>query len=192
MNGNSDNSQHYTASGFSTASASLQATSGPSSDASIPRNRFMISSVSERKLHDSCTPNAYSGDSAEICGFLKAIFIPDIRCLYIAYLVTAPGSDHAEGPVAQELVSRLFAACRDSAIQSVVYEICAEPKSSQEAKDRLFRHYASVYGVKLRHINAKYQQPEICSFDSGDCKLTNAKLYIARLGNQLPRTCDIA
>ena len=100
----------------------------------------------------------------------------------IAYLVTAPGSDQAEGTVAQGLYRASSApSCQGSAIRSLVYEICAEPKSSQLAKDRLFRHYASIFGVKLRHIRAKYQQPEICSFDSGECKLTNAELYIAHL-----------
>lgn len=91
-------------------------------------------------------------------------------------------SDQVEGSVAQELTSGLFKACQNSAIQTIVYEICAEPNSSKEAKDRLFRHYASIYGVRLRHIGAKYRQPEICSFDSGECKLTNAELYIGYLG----------
>ena len=122
--------------------------------------------------------------SVDIYGFLKAIFIPEVRCLFIAYLVSAPGSSHEERTVTQKLISRLFAACRDSAIQSIVYEICAEPKSSHKAKARLFRHYATALGVRLRRIAAKYQQPEICSFDAGDCKLTNAELYIAHLGNQ--------
>lgn len=122
--------------------------------------------------------------SEGICGFIKAIFIPDVRCLFIAYLVTAPGNNNEERTVTQKLVSCLFAVCRNSAINSIVYEICSEPKSKYKAKARLFRHYASALGVQLRRIVAKYKQPEICSFDAGDCKLMSAELYIAHVGNQ--------
>jgi len=122
--------------------------------------------------------------SEGICGFIKAIFIPDVRFLFIAYLVTAPGKNHEERTVTQKLVSYLFAVCRNSAINSIVYEICSEPQSKYKAKARLFRHYASALGVQLHRIAAKYQQPEICSFDAGDCKLMSAELYIAHVGNQ--------
>jgi hypothetical protein len=122
--------------------------------------------------------------SEGICGFVKAIFIPDLRCLFIAYLVSAPGGSYEDRRVAQKLISSLFAACQDSTIQSIVYEICAEPMSKHKAKARLFRHYGSALGLKFRRIAAKYQQPEICSFEEGDCKLTNAELYITHVGNQ--------
>ncbi len=122
--------------------------------------------------------------SRGISGFLKAIFIPDVRCLFIAYLVTAPANNYEERTVAQKLVSYLFATCRNSAITNVVYEICAKPQTNHKAKARLFRHYASALGVQLRRIAAKYRQPEICSFDAGDCKLTDAELYIAHMDNQ--------
>jgi len=79
----------------------------------------------------------------------------------------------------------MFAACKNSIIQSIVYELSAEPKSNHQAKARLFRHYGSALGVKPRCIATKYQQPEICSFDAGDCKLTNAELYIAYIRNQI-------
>lgn len=122
--------------------------------------------------------------SEGICGFVKAIFIPDLRCLFIAYLVTAPGGNYEGRTVAQKLISSLFAACQDSTIHSIVYEICAEPMSKHKAKARLFRHHGSALGIKLRRIAAKYQQPEICSFEAGDCKVTNAELYITHVGNQ--------
>ncbi|MEI7789247.1 MAG: hypothetical protein WCI23_11385 [Chlorobiaceae bacterium] len=124
-----------------------------------------------------------------ICGFLKAIFIPDIRCLFIAYLVTAPPTGKDERIIVQRLVSLLYMACRRTVIESIVYEICVEPKSSHKAKARLFRHYATSLGVKFRLIAAKYQQPEICSFDAGDCKLTNAELYIAYLSEKGQEAC---
>lgn len=122
--------------------------------------------------------------SKGICGFVKAIFISDIRCLFIAYLVTAPWSNHEDRTVTQKLISSLFAAYQDSTIKSIVYEICAEPRPKNKAKARLFRHHASTFGLKFRRIATKYQQPEICSFDAGDCKLTNAELHIAYIGNQ--------
>lgn len=122
--------------------------------------------------------------SESICGFLKAIFIPDIRCLFIAYLVTAPGGNHEERTATQKLLSSMFAVCQNSIIQSIVYEISVEPKSNHKAKAQLFRHYGATFDVKPRCIAAKYQQPEICSFDAGDCKLTNAELYITHMGNQ--------
>lgn len=121
--------------------------------------------------------------SGTICGFLKAIYIPDIHCLFIAYLVTSQGDNPEERTAAQKLISNLFAACQDSAVQSIVCEICSDSKLGHKAKSRLFQHYASVYGTKFRHIMAKYQQPEICSFDAGSCKLTNAELHITYIGN---------
>lgn len=153
------------------------------------RREHSAKSLSDFRLRVNCATAPVhlllvARTSEGICGFLKAIFIPDVRCLFIAYLVTAPGSNHEHRTVTEVLVSSLFAACQNSAIQSIVYEICAEPKSKHSAKARLFRHYATTHGVKLRRIDAKYQQPEICSFDAGDCKLTNAELYIAHVGNQ--------
>lgn len=117
----------------------------------------------------------------EICGFIKAIFIPKIRCLYIAYLVTAAPQHYEERSVTQELLGYLFDASRRSLIDSIVYEISATPPSKYKAKARLFRHYANALGVQVRCISAKYLQPEICSFEAGDCKLTRAELHIAYL-----------
>lgn len=119
--------------------------------------------------------------SKDICGFLKAIFVPDTRCLFLAYLVTARANNNEEGSVAQLLLSSVLTACRTTTIQSIVCEICVQSQSTHGAKARLFRHYASAHGLQLRRIEAKYQQPEICAFDAGDCTLTEAQLYIAYL-----------
>ena len=81
-------------------------------------------------------------------------------------------------------MAHLFKACQGTAILRIVYEICAERGSNHQAKARLFQHYATTFGIKLRKIDARYQQPEICSFEAGDCKLTNAVLYIAHLGSE--------
>ncbi|NNN20115.1 MAG: hypothetical protein HKL84_09745 [Acidimicrobiaceae bacterium] len=123
-----------------------------------------------------------------ICGFLKAIYIPEVRSLFIAYLVTSKGADYEERTVSRQLLSRLFRACHGTVIQQVVYEICAARGANYQAKARLFQHHATAFGIKLRKIDAKYQQPEICSFDAGDCKLTTAALYIAHLGSEAERT----
>lgn len=117
--------------------------------------------------------------SNRIFGFVKAIFIPNIRCVYIAYLVAAPGGGFENQEVAQRLLSSFFKACQNAGVKSIIYEICKDSDSKHKAKSRLYRHYASVFGIKLRCINAKYQQPEICSFDAGDCKITEAELHIA-------------
>jgi hypothetical protein len=145
--------------------------------ASSIRNFRRRSKRSNSPLHLTLIAKSSNG----IRGFIKAIFIPEVRGLYIAYLVTSAGGDQAETAVAQQLVSKLFIACHKSAVDHIIYEICAEPKLNQQAKDRLFRHYASVYGITLHHIMAPYLQPEICSFESGDCQVTEAELYIADL-----------
>jgi len=118
-----------------------------------------------------------------ICGFLKGIYVPGIRSLYVAYLVATRGNMHEERGVTQKLMSALFSACRDSSVGSLVCEITIHPKSDHNAKARLFRHYANTHGLQLRRIVAKYQQPEICSFDAGDCNVMNAELHIAYLNN---------
>lgn len=119
--------------------------------------------------------------SDKICGFIKSIYLPDTHCLFIAYLVTSSTASHEDRTVSQKLLSALCTACNGSKVNSIVYEICADLNSRHEPKARLFRHYASALGIKLRRIDAAYQQPEICTFEAGDCKLTNAELYIAYL-----------
>lgn len=127
----------------------------------------------------------FVGQTAQdICGFLKAIYVPGVHCLFIAYLVATKRGTHEERTVTQKLLTSLFAACQKSAVQSVVFEICVHPESKHAAKARLFRHYASAHGLRLRRIDAKYQQPEICSFEAGDCNVTDAGLYIAYMEAQ--------
>jgi hypothetical protein len=124
--------------------------------------------------------------AGNVCGFLKAIYVPDIRSLFIAYLVTAKGQNHEERSVSQGLISCMFAACKGTSVESVIFEICNEAGSRHDGKAKIFRHYAAALNIKVRRIEAKYHQPEICSFDEGDCKITNADLYIAYTGCVAP------
>ena len=117
-------------------------------------------------------------------GFLKAIFVPQVRCVFIAYLVSDRGGTHEERTVAQQLVALLVEVCRNSGAESVVCEISAKKKTDCRAKAKLFRDYASAHGLSLRRIAAKYLQPEICSFDAGDCNVTEAELHIAHLADK--------
>jgi hypothetical protein len=120
-----------------------------------------------------------------ICGFVKAIFVPNVQCLFIAYVVTAKGNTHEERSVAEKLLSALLHICRGCAIKSLVCEICIDSASCRhEAKARLFRHYARAHGLHFMLVDARYVQPEICSFDAGECATTDAHLYIAPLARK--------
>jgi hypothetical protein len=117
-----------------------------------------------------------------ICGFLKAIYVPGIQCLFVAYIVSSAGNTHPERNVTDNLLSTLLKICKGSAVRFLVCEFCHDGKTrGHEAKARLFRDYARAQSLQLLHIDARYVQPEICSFDTGDCNVTNAELYIVPL-----------
>ncbi len=126
--------------------------------------------------------------SHEICGFLKAIYVPEGEYLFVAYLVASKANLHEERNVAHKLLSTLLTLCDSGKVKHLVFEICCDPGTREhEAKARLFRHYARAHALRLMQVDAPYFQPEICSFDVGGCGRTEAQLFVADVPARPPQ-----
>jgi hypothetical protein len=126
--------------------------------------------------------------SGDTVGFLKAIFIPGLRTLFIAYLVASKDRQYAERQIATRLLTKLFETSRDSAVSSIIFEICSGAQGTEEdSKQRLFRHHARLHGIQVFRLDGPYSQPEICDFTDGPCGTTPAHLYIAPITQSFNR-----
>lgn len=120
----------------------------------------------------------------EVMGFTKVIYVKSISCLFVAYIaVSNHGSAYEQHVVSKLLAEIVQYAKAPKSINSLMFEIVINDNTREHvAKEKRFRHYARAKNYKLKKIAAKYYQPEVCSFDTGECGMEAANLFLLHLG----------
>jgi hypothetical protein len=114
----------------------------------------------------------------EVVGFLKVIYIKDLKYIFIAYLISKNHNDFDSTRITTALLNKFYRCIKDvKAIDFVTFEIVEETNESHKAKERLFKHIARIKDLKARHIDALYLIPEVCSFDEGNCGIFPSRLF---------------
>lgn len=118
----------------------------------------------------------------EVVGFLKVMYVVDLKYIFIAYLITKNYNGFDSTRISTALLNKFYSCIRDmKSIEFIVFEIVEETNENHKAKERLFKHTARIRDLKVKHIDALYLIPEVCSFDEGNCSIYPSRLFFLDL-----------
>jgi hypothetical protein len=122
--------------------------------------------------------------NGEVIGFTKVIYVKEISSLFVAYIaVSNNGSEHEQHVVSILLSKVLQYAKASRNVNKIIYEIVIND-GGHISRERLFRHYADSKNYRCKKFQATYYQPEVCSFEAGECGMERANLFVLELYNQ--------
>lgn len=114
----------------------------------------------------------------EIIGLLKAIYVKDLKYMFIAYLISKSANNLDSTRITTALLNKFYNCVKSiSDIKFIAFEIVEETDNKHIAKEKLFKHISRAKNFKAKCINALYLIPEVCSFDEGQCNIFKSRLY---------------
>ena len=119
----------------------------------------------------------------EIVGFIKALYVPRGRLLFVAYAAA-----HSEAaPVARRAMHRLLAELYKLArsadeVSWLCFELTNRNPQEAKARERLFRQHGRAFGLDIRRVDIDYLQPDLDGADIEASSEESAALFLARIG----------
>lgn len=151
-----------------------------------PRSVKALRQAAERYPGRSYHIFLLAKSSLGVVGFLKSVFIPSAKVMFIAYVgaegVPKAGQRAVMSAMAstqQELLRSLDGLC-----EWVAFEVTHEdkPKRRVEARCKLFRDYVGIMGFRAYRIQMDYLQPDLDPLHSGAARAeTKAYLFVVPL-----------
>lgn len=127
----------------------------------------------------------------EVVGLLKAIYIHNVRMIFIAYAAVQAGDSLLERKAMGRMLTHLERVLDPSSpVEWVSFEVTNSDPRTARAKDRLFRQHAQTFGIEIKRVDIEYLQPDLDCAEVEQCKEEPASLYLGSTRGT-PRQIDL-
>jgi hypothetical protein len=150
-----------------------------------PRSIRILERLAREKTARTYHVLLFARYAGRVVGFLKCVFAPAARVMFVAYVGAAQVEGFPRGSVmaalasfGQRMLRRMGESCR-----WVVFEVTCEnrPPRRVEARCRLFRDYASIMGLRAYRVDMPFRQPDLDPLHKGLPQEREARLFVIPL-----------